>query len=49
MNERKIDKKSIAEFILVIALIFAAGYVLFFGVTIGVYDIGNISKNINYV
>lgn len=48
MNERKVDKKSIAEFILVIALIIAAGYVLFFGVTIGVYDIGNISKNINY-
>lgn len=48
MNERKVDKKSVAEFILVIALIIAAGYVLFFGVTIGVYDIGNISKNINY-
>nr|WP_320025552.1 protein translocase subunit SecD [uncultured Acetobacterium sp.] len=48
MNERKIDKKSVAEFILVIALIIATGYVLFFGVTIGVYDIGNISKNINY-
>ncbi|MBI4856922.1 MAG: protein translocase subunit SecD [Acetobacterium woodii] len=48
MNERKVDKKSVAEFILVIALIIATGYVLFFGVTIGVYDIGNISKNINY-
>lgn len=48
MNERKIDKKSVVELILVIALIFAAGYVLFFGVTVGVYDIGNISKNMNY-
>lgn len=48
MEKRKIDKKSITQLIAIIVLIFAAGYVLFVGVSISVYDVGKIQNNMSY-
>lgn len=48
MEKRKIDKKSITQLIAIIVLIFAAGYILFVGVSINVYDVGKIQNNMSY-
>lgn len=48
MDKKKVNKKSIAELLIIIALIFSAAYVLFFGVSVGMYDIGKIENTIKY-
>jgi preprotein translocase subunit SecD len=48
MNKQRINMKSIAQLIIVMLLIFGAGYVLFVGVNVGIYNVGNIGDNINY-
>ncbi|MBC3804708.1 protein translocase subunit SecD [Acetobacterium fimetarium] len=48
MDKKKVNKKSIAELIIVILLIFSAAYVLFVGVSVGMYDIGKVENTIKY-
>ncbi|KNZ42164.1 protein translocase subunit SecD [Acetobacterium bakii] len=48
MDKQKVNKKILAQLIIITLLIFGVGYVLFSGVTVGVYDIGKISNNMNY-
>lgn len=48
MNKKKISMKSIIQLMIVMLLIFGAGYVLFVGVNVGIYNVGNIGNNINY-
>jgi len=48
VDKQKVNKKSVIQLILVIVLIFTAGYVLFIGITVGVYDIGKIGNSMKY-
>ena len=48
MEKRKVNKKSVIQLIVIILLIFTAGYVLFGGVNVGVYDIGKIGNSMKY-
>lgn len=48
VDKQKVNKKSVMQLILVIVLIFTAGYVLFVGITVGVYDIGKIGNSMKY-
>lgn len=50
MNKQKTNTKTKSGMLLILITLFIAlvGYVLFNGVSVGVYDIGNVSNNINY-
>ncbi len=50
MSKQKSNAKSKSGILLLLIALFIGlvGYVLFKGVSVGVYDIGNVSKNINY-
>ena len=48
VDKRKVNKKSVMQLLLVIVLIFTVGYVLFVGITVGVYDIGKIGNSMKY-
>jgi preprotein translocase subunit SecD len=50
MNKQKTNNKTKSGMLLILIALFIAlvGYVLFNGVSVGVYDIGNVSNNINY-
>jgi len=48
VEKRKVNKKSVIQLIVIILLIFTAGYVLFGGVNVGVYDIGKIGNSMKY-
>ncbi|MBK5243588.1 MAG: protein translocase subunit SecD [Eubacteriaceae bacterium] len=48
VDKQKVNKKSVVQLILVIVLVFTAGYVLFVGITVGVYDIGKIGNSMKY-
>ncbi|MDD3307011.1 MAG: protein translocase subunit SecD [Acetobacterium sp.] len=50
MSKQKTNSKTKSGILLILITLFIAlvGYVLFSGVSVGVYDIGNVSNNINY-
>ncbi|MGL4606876.1 MAG: protein translocase subunit SecD [Eubacteriaceae bacterium] len=48
MDQQKINKKALFQLIGITLVIAILGYILFYGVTIGVYDIGKIGDNIHY-
>lgn len=50
MSKQKTNNKTKSGMLLILITLFIAlvGYVLFNGVSVGVYDIGNVSNNINY-
>lgn len=50
MSKQKTNSKTKSGMLLILITLFIAlvGYVLFSGVSVGVYDIGNVSNNINY-
>ena len=50
MSKQKTNNKTKSGMLLILITLFIAlvGYVLFSGVSVGVYDIGNVSNNINY-
>lgn len=50
MSKQKSNSKSKSgiQLILITLLIAVVGYILFSGISVGVYDIGNIGQNINY-
>lgn len=50
MNKQKTNTKTKSGMLLILITLFIAlvGYVLFSGVSVGVYDIGNVGNNINY-
>lgn len=50
MSKQKTNSKTKSGMLLILITLFIAlvGYVLFCGVSVGVYDIGNVSNNINY-
>lgn len=50
MSKQKINNKTKNGMLLILITLFIAlvGYVLFSGVSVGVYDIGNVGNNINY-
>lgn len=50
MSKQKTNTKTKSGMLLILITLFIAlvGYVLFNGVSVGVYDIGNVSNNINY-
>jgi len=50
MSKQKTNTKTKSGMLLILITLFIAlvGYVLFSGVSVGVYDIGNVSNNINY-
>lgn len=48
MDKQKTDKKSLMLLLIITLLIGVVGYILTFGVSIGIYDIGKIANNMNY-
>ncbi|MGV8905011.1 MAG: protein translocase subunit SecD [Acetobacterium sp.] len=48
MNKNKASRKSVIQLVAIALSIALVGYILFYGITVGVYSIGNIGKTINY-
>ncbi len=48
MDKQKVNKKSTIQLIVITVIIALVGYVLFNGITVGVYDIGNIGSSMHY-
>ncbi|HEY5557687.1 MAG TPA: protein translocase subunit SecD [Acetobacterium sp.] len=48
MDKKNIHRKSVIKLIAITLSIALVGYILFYGITVGVYNIGNIGKSINY-
>ncbi|WP_414637077.1 protein translocase subunit SecD [Acetobacterium sp.] len=48
VDKKNIHRKSVIKLIAITLSIALVGYILFYGITVGVYNIGNIGKSINY-
>jgi preprotein translocase subunit SecD len=48
VDKQKVNKKSTIQLIVITVIIALVGYVLFNGITVGVYDIGNIGSSMHY-
>jgi len=48
VDKKNIHRKSVIQLIAITLSIALVGYILFYGITVGVYNIGNIGNSINY-